>query len=115
VQLHPDVAAYIEALDPGHRKLFDELHELILETIPEAEVRISYQIPLYKVGKLHVGLNTRGAGLVTLTTTSPDHVAGFKAKYPAFKTGKASIQFRFGDELPRDGIRDVVRRATSVP
>jgi uncharacterized protein YdhG (YjbR/CyaY superfamily) len=115
MEMPADVVAYIEAVDPEHRKLFDELHELILETIPEAEVRISYQIPLYEAGKLHVGLNARAAGLVTLTTTSPDHIAGFKAKYPALKTGKASIQFRFGDELPRDGISDVIRQATSAP
>ena len=67
------------------------------------------------MGKLHVGLNTRAAGCVTLTTTSPDHIAAFKAKHPGFKTGKASIQFRFEDELPRDGIRDVIRRATTGP
>jgi hypothetical protein len=41
MQLPADVVAYIEELDSEHRKLFDELHELILETIPEAEVRFS--------------------------------------------------------------------------
>jgi uncharacterized protein YdhG (YjbR/CyaY superfamily) len=110
--LSAEVQDYIDALDPNHRRLFDHLHRLVLEELPEANVVISYQIPLYKVGSRHVGLNARRPGGVTLTTTSPDHIATFRSRHPRFKTNKASIQFRFGDELPDDDIRGVIRRAT---
>jgi uncharacterized protein YdhG (YjbR/CyaY superfamily) len=110
--LPADVQAYVDALDAGHRRLFDHLQDLILHELPDAEVVISYQIPLYKVGRLHVGLNARRADGITLTTTSPDHIEAFRRRHPGFKTNKASIQFRLDDELPDDDIRDVIRRAT---
>lgn len=109
----PAVAAYIAGLGPDHRRLFDQLQALVLEVRPEAEIRFAYQIPLYRVGRLHVGLNASRAGGVTLTTTSPDHIAEFTRRHPRFRTNKASIQFGFDDDLPADDIRQVVRRATT--
>ena len=45
------VRAYIEAIAPEHRPLFDRLHRLILDAHPEAAVVLSYQMPTYKVGR----------------------------------------------------------------
>lgn len=111
--LPEDVRAYIDALDPAHRRLFDRLHRLVLEEVPDADVVISYQIPLYRRGRRHVGLNARRPDGVTLTATSPDHIEEFRRRHPEFKTGKASIQFGLADVLPEDDIRDVVRRAVT--
>lgn len=110
----PTVEAYVEALDEPHRALFERLQGLVLDVVPNAEVRISYRIPIYTVGTRHVGLNAGLRDGVTLTATSPDHIAAFAASNPGFKTGKASIQFRFADDLPEADIRDVVRRATTA-
>ncbi len=112
-QLPEDVQEYIDALDPVHRRLFDRLHRLIVDELPDAQIVMSYQIPLYRVGRRHVGLNARRPGGVTLTTTSPDHIEEFRRRHPQFKTNKASIQFRLNDELPKDDITDVIRRAIS--
>jgi uncharacterized protein YdhG (YjbR/CyaY superfamily) len=110
--LSDDVQQYIDAIPASHRPLFDRLQDLIPDEAPDAQILISYQIPLYKVGRRHVGLNPRRPNGITLTTTSPDHIAAFAQRHPQFKTNKASIQFGFDDELPDDDIRDVVRRAT---
>lgn len=110
--LPADVQAYIDAVPPSHRAQFDRLHEIIMDELPTAEVVISYQMPLYKVGRRHVGLNAGRPTGVTLTTTSPDHVEPFRRRYPQHPTNKASIPFRLGDELPEDAIREVIRRAT---
>ena len=106
------VEEYIEALDEPHRELFDHLQGLILEELPDAEIVFSYQIPLYRVGRRHVGLSARRRGGITLTTTSPDHIEVFKRRHPEFATNKASIQFDLGDAIPDDDVKDVVRRAT---
>ena len=111
--LPDEVQEYVDALDARHRRLFDHLHELILDEVPDAEIVIAYQIPMYKIGRRRVGLNAGRAGGVTLTTTSPEHIAAFKRRHPAFKTNKASIQFRLDDEIPDDDVRNVIRRATS--
>jgi uncharacterized protein YdhG (YjbR/CyaY superfamily) len=108
-----DVQAYVDALDPAHRRLFDHLHRLVLEEVPDADVVISYQIPLYRRGGRHVGLNARRPDGVTLTATSPDHIEEFRRRHPEFRTGKASIRFGLADELPDDDIREVVRRAVA--
>ena len=112
--MNEDVQRYIDALPASHRPMFDRLQGLILDEIPEAEVVFSYQIPLYKMGKRHVGLNAGRPDGITLTATSPDHIAEFKRRHPQFKTNKASIRFGLDDELPEDDIRDVVRRATTA-
>ena len=64
----PEVEAYIDALDAPHRRLFDHLHRLILDELPEAEVVFSYQIPMYKAGTSgtsRVGLSAHRAGAWT--------------------------------------------------
>jgi uncharacterized protein YdhG (YjbR/CyaY superfamily) len=107
-----DVEEYIDALDAPHRRVFDHLHELILDELPDAEVVFSYQIPMYKVGRSRVGLSAQRAGGVTLTTTAPEYIEAFKEAHPSFTTNKASIQFDFDDEIPDAAVRDVIRRAT---
>ncbi len=109
-ELPDDVRVYVDGVAPAVRPLFDRLHHLILEELPTARVVISYSIPLYKVGKRHVGLHARADG-VTLTTTSPDHIAAFRAAHPAYKTNKASIRFPLDTDLPLDDVRAMVRRA----
>ena len=111
-QLREDVQQYIAAVPDSHRQLFERLHDLILDELPDADVVISYQIPLYKVGRRHVGLNAGRAAGVTLTTTSPDHIEVFRRRHPELTTGKASIQFDLTDEVPEEDVREVVRRAT---
>ena len=111
-ELPGDVQAYIDDIAPANRDQFDRLHAIIMDELPTAEVVISYRMPLYKLGKRHVGLNADRPTGVTLTTTSPDHIDEFRRRHPKIATNKASIAFRHGDELPEDDIREVVRRAT---
>jgi hypothetical protein len=49
------VQAYIDAIAPEQRPLFDRLHRLVLETRPDAEVVISYQIATHTMGRLDEG------------------------------------------------------------
>jgi uncharacterized protein YdhG (YjbR/CyaY superfamily) len=107
-----EVVDYIEALHGPQRRLFDRLQDLIIDELPDAEVVFSYQIPMYEVGRRRVGLSARRHDGVTLTTTSPDHIAAFKRSHPGFKTNKASIQFDVDDDVPDDAVRDVIRLAT---
>lgn len=111
-ELPADVQAYIDDVPSSHRAQFDRLHAIIMDELPDADVVISYKMPLYKVGRRHVGLNSGRPDGVTLTTTSPDHIEQFRRDHPAFPTNKTSIPFKLGDDLPEDGIREVIRRAT---
>jgi hypothetical protein len=96
------VRAYIDAIAPENRPLFDRLHRLILETHPEAAVVLSYQIPTYKVGRRRLFLGVWKHG-VSIYGWDQGRDAGFVARHPRLKTGKGTIQLR-----PEDGagIRD---------
>ena len=103
---------YIDAIDPGHRPLFDRIHRLILAACPDAVVVLSYQIPTYKVGhrRLHVGVWKHG---VSIYGWQQGRDGGFTARHPALKSGKATIRLRPEDAagIPDDEFRDLVRAA----
>ena len=59
------VRAYIDAIDPRHRPLFDRVHGLIMAAHPEGNVVISYKMPTYRVGarRLYAGAWKHGVSL----------------------------------------------------
>jgi uncharacterized protein YdhG (YjbR/CyaY superfamily) len=107
-----DVREYIDAIAPDHRPLFDRIHRLVIETHPEAELVLSYQIPTYRIGRrrLFVGAWKHG---VSIYGWDQGRDAGFIARHPELKTGKGTIQLRPDDAagIPDDELRDLVRAA----
>src|ERR1700676_4464350 len=89
------VQKYIDGIDQANRPLFDRVHRLILAAYPDAAVGISYQIPVYRVGRgrLYVGTWKHGVSVYGWPQGSE---AGFAARHPALKTGKGTI--RLGPE-----------------
>jgi uncharacterized protein YdhG (YjbR/CyaY superfamily) len=104
------VQRFIDRVPAEKRPLLDRLHSLILELYPDAEVVISYQVPTYKArgGRVSLGLWQDG---VSLYTTGPEYIEEFKSKHPKVKTGKASLNFQLGKELPERDVRQVIKRA----
>ncbi len=89
------VQGYIDAIDLAHRPLFDQIHELIMATYPEASVVLSYQMPTYKVGKrrLHVGAWQHGISLYGWLGRD----GGFAERHRELLSGKSTIRLRPGD------------------
>jgi uncharacterized protein YdhG (YjbR/CyaY superfamily) len=106
------VQAYIDGIAAEHRPLFDRLHRLILGVHPDADVVLSYDMPTYKVGRRRLFLGAWKHGL-SIYGWPRDHDAGFTARHPELKTGKATIQLRPEDAagIPDDEFRDLVRAA----
>jgi uncharacterized protein YdhG (YjbR/CyaY superfamily) len=106
------VKDYIDAIAPDRRPLFDRLHRLVLETHPDAEMVISYEIPTYKVGsrRLFVGVWQHG---LSIYGWGEDRDGGFAARHPELKTGKGTIQLRPSEAagISDDEFRDLVRAA----
>jgi uncharacterized protein YdhG (YjbR/CyaY superfamily) len=107
----PEVEAYIAGVPADQRALFERLHRLVLDTLPEARVTISYNMPAYVVDGGRVSLSSGQAG-VSIATTVPEPIAAFKAKHQQFKTGKVTVQLPSDAELPEDDLRALVREAT---
>jgi uncharacterized protein YdhG (YjbR/CyaY superfamily) len=108
-----NVGAWIADVPPEHRELFDTLHDLILATLPAAEVALSYNMPAYKVGSRRVSLG-RWKGGVVLCTTTAEPVADFRRRHPQFGGGKVTIQFAPGQDLPTADIADLITTATAT-
>ena len=110
-----EVQAYIDAVQDERRQLFAALRALVEELYPGVEPAmwyglVTYQAPTYKnrVGWVSLGYATDG---VTLYTNGQGHLDAFRAAYPRAKTGKGSIRFPVGQEVPADAVRQVVRSA----
>lgn len=98
---------YIEAQNPEIRDRLTAIRETIREAIPEAEERISWQMPTYwkdrniihfAAGKSHIGVYP-----------GPEAVEKFKDKLDGFKTSKGAIQFPNKKELPLELIAEIAR------
>ena len=106
------VQAYIDGIPAEHRPLFNRLHGLILEVRPDADVVLSYDMPTYKVGRRRLFLGAWQHG-VSIYGWGQGHDAGFTARHPALKSGKATIRLRPEDAagIPDDEFRTLVRAA----
>ncbi|MBY8880880.1 iron chaperone [Actinacidiphila acidipaludis] len=91
-----DVQAYIEAIAPEHRPLFDRVHRLITRAYPEADLVLSYGMPTYRVGsrKLHVAVWRHG---VSFYGWDKERSAAFTGRHPDLLSGKATIRLRSRD------------------
>jgi hypothetical protein len=90
------VQAYIDAIAPAHRGLFDRLHAIIMAAHPDAEVALSYDMPAYRVGRRRLNLGVWKHG-VSVYGWRRDHDGGFVARHPTLASGKGTIRIR-----PRD-------------
>ena len=87
------VAAYIAAISPAQRPLFDRLHAIVLAEHPDAEVVLSYGIPAYRVGKrrLNVGVWKHG---VSVYGWRGDNDGGFVERHSSLWNGTGTIRIR---------------------
>jgi uncharacterized protein YdhG (YjbR/CyaY superfamily) len=101
---------YIDAIPQEKKALYRQLERAILDLYPDVELKFSYQIPMYKLGKRWVGLGIWKGG-VSLYTDRPHQIAEFKRKHASIKTGKGSINFRLTDDIPIEDVKVVIRSA----
>ncbi len=94
--MDPDLQAYIDAIDPSRRPLFDRLHAIVLAEHPEVEVALSYGMPGYRVGDRRLNLGVWRHG-VSVYGWRKDNDGGFAARHPTLSSGKGTLRIR-----PRD-------------
>ena len=104
------VQAYVEAIAPRTRPLFDRLHRLVLDVAPDVDVVLAYKMPTYVVGgrRLHVGAWAHG---VSLYGWDAARDAGFAARHPELDSGKGTLRLthRAAAAIADDELRDLLR------
>lgn len=105
-----EVQTYIDAVEDERRSLLLNFQAIILRLCPEAAIKISYQIPSYKVptGWVFLGYWKQG---VSIYTGYSQGLADFRAKHPRIKTGKGSVNFRLKDEIPWQDVETLIADA----
>ena len=88
-----EVQAYIDAIPPGHRPLFDRLHRLFLAAHPGAEVILSYKMPAYQAGKRRIFVGAWKHG-ISVYGWGKDQNGGFTARHPQLVTSTGTIRLR---------------------
>lgn len=104
------VQAYLDAIPPEHRRMFDRMHHLVTEQFPDAGLVLSYQMPTFTVGahRLHVGVWKHG---LSLYGWGRGQDGGFAERHPELRTGKGTLQLRPAAfaALTDDELRELVR------
>jgi uncharacterized protein YdhG (YjbR/CyaY superfamily) len=104
---HPTtIDGYIAQFPEDVQVILQQIREVIKETAPKAEERISYQMPGYYLNGMlvwfgahqnHIGFYPTGAG-----------IEAFKEQLKGYKFSKGAVQFPLDQPIPYDLIRNIV-------
>ena len=97
---------YLESVaSPDARAALADIRRILKETLPEAEEKISYGMPAFKVE----GMIVCYAAFKNHCSLFPGYVPdGFEPRLKGFKVNKGTIQFDPKNPLPEDLVRDIV-------
>ena len=114
--MSPDVAAYVEAIDPARRPLFDRVHRLVLDVHPDAQLVLSYRMPTYVVGaqQLHVGVWKHG---LSFYGWQQGRDGGLAERYPRLDNGRGTLKLplREAAEITDEELRAFLTAVLSTP
>jgi uncharacterized protein YdhG (YjbR/CyaY superfamily) len=97
---------YIASLPEDRQKILQELRATIQAAAPEAEEKISYQMPTFalKGNLVHFAAFKNHIGFYPVPTA----LEAFQEELSPFKTSKGGVQFPLDKPLPLDLIRRIV-------
>lgn len=104
----PEVDRYIAGFPDEVRTRLEAVREVIRRAAPEAEERIAYGMPAYRLRKKPLVYFAGYAAHIGLYATPTGHEA-FRDELAGYKQGKGSVQFPHEQPLPLDLIERIVR------
>jgi uncharacterized protein YdhG (YjbR/CyaY superfamily) len=98
---------YISGFPKTVQDILEAMRQTIKESAPDAEEKISYQIPTFTLnGNLvHFAAFKNHIGFYP----TPSAIVAFKEELSPYKQAKGSIQFRIDRPIPFDLINEIVR------
>jgi len=92
------VDAYIQGFPDEIRQKMQAIRSTILQVVPEATEKISYQMPgfMYKGPLVYFAAFQNHIGFYP----TPNGVEQFKEELSKYKQGKGSVQFPLNEEMP---------------
>lgn len=112
-QKFDSVDEYIRSFPENIQMKLEEMRAVIRPLVPEAQERISYQMPAFYQN----GIIVWYAGFAKHIGFYPgaDGIAAFKSELAGYKSAKGSVQFPLDKPLPAELISKMVRfRAAEI-
>lgn len=109
-----NVDSYIASSDTKAHSIMEHLREIITSTIPEAEEKISWNVPIY---------NYHGSILAGYSVAKHHVSFGIDAlqekdrkilKEKGYKTGKKTIQLQFDQKVPAKIIAEILKTQAKI-
>lgn len=101
------IKEYIDAQDESGRERLGQIYACIKRAIPEAQERMSWQMPTFWKGKniIHFALAKKHIGIYPGT----EAIEAFQDKLKGYKTSKGAIQLPNDKDLPLDLVADIAK------
>ncbi|WP_413469213.1 iron chaperone [Rossellomorea aquimaris] len=101
------VDEYISQFPVNVQERLQSLRKVIRETVPDAQEKISYQMPTFALhGNLvHFAAYKNHIGFYP----TPSGINAFKDKMTEYKTSKATVQFPIDKPMPLELIQEIVK------
>jgi uncharacterized protein YdhG (YjbR/CyaY superfamily) len=105
-----EIDAYLEALPDDIRSSLERVRRIVRETAPQTAERVSYKIPIFRLGKDLVGMSAQ-KDHCALHTMSPLLMKAMDTELKAkgVKVSGATIHFTPEDPLPEELAEQIVR------
>jgi len=98
---------YIATFPEETQKILKEIRATIKAAAPDAEAKISYQMPTFtlKGNLVHFAAFKKHIGFYPV----PTGIEKFKKELAAYESGKGSVQFPLDEPIPYDLISRIVK------
>lgn len=98
---------YILQFPPHIQEILQMLRKVIKEAVPDAQEKISYQMPTFVLhGNLvHFAAFKNHIGFYP----TPSAIQAFKDELSKYKGGKGSVQFPIEEPMPYELVSDIVK------
>ncbi|MDR0538766.1 MAG: DUF1801 domain-containing protein [Tannerellaceae bacterium] len=98
---------YIASQPPEVQPILRQLYKLVKDVVPQAEERISYNMPAFYINKrplVYFSAFSKHIGFYPI----PSGMEAFKDELAGYKQGKGSVQFPLNKPMPIDLIRRII-------
>lgn len=101
------VDEYIAVASPDVKEHLERLRTAIIQTAPQAQEGISYEMPVYKLNGalVYFGGFTKHVSLFP----GPEAIAAFKEELAGYKTSTGTIQFPADKKIPVTLVKKIVK------
>jgi len=102
-----DFDDYADRFPKGVQQLLRTMRQTIRAAAPEATETISYRIPAFRLDGMLVWFGAHANHIGFYPGSSA--IAKFKKELSGYKSAKGSVQFPFGEPLPRALVTKIVK------